>query len=73
MAGLNIPGVTDRYNTADTVNKLMEVERVPLKREEKQLEQYKQQKDAWREINTQLTSLRDSTKTLYVYIPDGTL
>lgn len=67
MAGLNIPGVTDRYNTADTVNKLMEVERVPLKREEKQLEQYKQQKDAWREINTQLTSLRDSTKTLYSF------
>ena len=65
MAGINIPGVTDKYNTNDTVEKLMQIERIPLTREQKQLDEYKSQKDAWREINTQLTSLRDSTKTLY--------
>lgn len=67
MAGLNIPGVTDQYNTNDTVEKLMKVERIPLTREEKQLESYKAQKDAWRDINTKLSSLRESTKTLYSF------
>ena len=67
MAGINIPGVTDKYNTNDTVEKLMQIERIPLTREQKQLDEYKAQKDAWREINAQLTSLRDSTKTLYSY------
>lgn len=67
MAGLNIPGVTDQYNTNETVQKLMEIEKIPLTREQKQLDSYKLQQNAWREINSQLTSLRESTKTLYSY------
>lgn len=67
MAGISIPGVTDQYKSNDTVEKLMQVERIPLTREQNQLEEYKAQKDAWREINSQLTSLRESTKTLYSY------
>ena len=67
MAGLSIPGVTDTYNTNDTVEKLMQIERIPLTREQNQLDEYKSQQSAWREVNTQLTSLRDSTKTLYSY------
>ncbi len=67
MAGLNIPGVTDQYNTNDTVEKLMKIERVPLTREQNQLESLKTEKNAWRDINTKLTSLRDNTKTLYSF------
>lgn len=67
MAGINIPGVTDQYNTNDTIEKLMKVERIPLTREQNQLETYKAERDAWREINTKLSSLRDSVKTLYSY------
>ena len=67
MAGLSIPGVTDTYNTNETVEKLMQIERIPLTREQNQLDEYKSQQSAWREVNTQLTSLRDSTKTLYSY------
>ncbi|MCR5436472.1 MAG: flagellar filament capping protein FliD [Treponema sp.] len=67
MAGLNIPGVTDQYKTNETVEKLMQIERAPLTREQKQLDQYKAEKDAWREVNTQLNSLRESIKTLYSY------
>lgn len=67
MAGLNIPGVTDQYNTNDTVEKLMQVERIPLTREQKQLETYKAEKDAWRDVNSKLTTLRDKTKNLYSY------
>ena len=67
MAGLNIPGVTDQYNTNDTVEKLMKIERIPLQREQNQLETLKSEKNAWRDINTKLTSLRDNTKTLYSF------
>jgi len=67
MAGLNIPGVTDTYNTNDTIEKLMKVERIPLTREQNQLETLKAEKDAWREINSRLSTLRDSTKSLYSF------
>lgn len=67
MAGLNIPGVTDQYNTNDTVEKLMQVERIPLTREQKQLDTYKAEKDAWRDVNSKLTTLRDKTKSLYSF------
>jgi len=67
MAGLNIPGVTDQYKTNDTVEKLMQVERIPLTREQKTLDQYNAQRDAWRDVNRLLSSLRDSTKTLYSF------
>ena len=67
MAGLSIPGVTDTYNTNETVEKLMQIERIPLTREQNQLDEYKSQQTAWREVNSQLTSLRDSTKLLYSY------
>ena len=67
MAGISIPGVTDQYKTNDTVEKLMKVERIPLTREQKQLETLKAEKDAWRDINTKLTSLRDKTKALYSF------
>ena len=67
MAGINIPGVTDQYNTSSTIEKLMEVERIPLTREQKTLDGYKAEKDAWRDVNKSLSSLRDSVKTLYSY------
>ncbi len=67
MAGLNIPGVTDQYNTNDTVEKLMKIERIPLTREQDLLEGLKTEKNAWRDINSRLTSLRDNTKTLYSF------
>ena len=47
--------------------RLILIERIPLTREQNQLDEYKAQQTAWREVNTQLTSLRDSTKALYSY------
>ena len=67
MAGINIPGVTDQYNTNDTVEKLMKVERIPLTREQDSLKTFKAQKDAWRDVNKKMSALRDSVKTLYSY------
>lgn len=67
MPGINIPGVTDKYNTNETVEKLMQVERIPLNREEKTLENYKQQQSAWRNVNRKMSALRDSVKSLYSF------
>ena len=67
MAGINIPGVTDQYNTNETVEKLMKVERIPLTREQDTLKTYKAQSDAWRNVNKKMSALRDSVKTLYSY------
>ena len=67
MAGISIPGVSDQYKTNETVDKLMQIERIPLTREQKTLETYKTQQDAWRSVNRKMTSLRDSVKTLYSF------
>lgn len=67
MAGISIPGVTDKYNTNATVEKLMEIERIPLTREQKTLDTYKSQQDAWRAVNRKMTALRDSVKSLYSF------
>lgn len=67
MAGINIPGVTNQYNTNETVEKLMQIERIPLTREQKTLDSYKAQQDAWRSVNRKMTELRDSVKTLYSF------
>lgn len=67
MAGINIPGVSNRYNTNETVEKLMQIERIPLTREEKTLESYKSQQEAWRDVNRKFSTLRDSVKSLYSF------
>lgn len=67
MADINIPGITDKYKTNDTVEKLMQIEKIPLTREQKTLETYKKQQDAWRDINRKVSTLRDSVKTLYSF------
>ena len=67
MPGINIPGVSNKYNTTETVEKLMQIERIPLNREQKTLETYKSQQEAWRSINRKMTTLRDSAKTLYSF------
>lgn len=67
MAGISIPGVSDKYKTNDIVEGLMKVERVPLTREQETLEKFKSQQDSWRSINQKMSSLRDSVKTLYSF------
>ncbi len=67
MAGINIPGVTDKYNTNSTVEKLMQIERIPLTREQKTLDTYKEEQEAWRSVNKKMGALRESVKTLYSF------
>lgn len=67
MAGLSIPGVNDKYKSNEIVEGLMKVERIPLTREQENLESIKKQQDAWRTVNQKMASLRDSVKTLYSF------
>ncbi|MCQ2612871.1 MAG: flagellar filament capping protein FliD [Treponemataceae bacterium] len=67
MADISIPGVTDKYGTNSTIEKLMAVERTPLIREQEKLETYKDQQNNWRTINKQMSSLRESARQLYSF------
>ncbi|MBP5402862.1 MAG: flagellar filament capping protein FliD [Treponema sp.] len=67
MSGLNIPGVNDKYKTNEIVEGLMKVERIPLTREQQNLDSYKKQQEAWRTVNQKMSSLRDSVKSLYSF------
>ncbi|QTQ14187.1 flagellar filament capping protein FliD [Treponema parvum] len=67
MAGINIPGISDQYKTNDLVESLMKVERIPLTREKENLDNYKEQQSAWRSVNSDMSSLRSSVKSLYSF------
>lgn len=67
MAGINIPGVSDKYKTNDLVENLMKVERIPLTREQENLDHYKDQQTAWRNVNSNMSTLQTSVKNLYSF------
>jgi flagellar hook-associated protein 2 len=67
MAGITIPGVSDKYKTTELVESLMKVERIPLEREQATLDKYQSQADAWRRVNQNLSALRESARALYSY------
>ena len=67
MAEINIPGVSDKYKTNDLVKNLMEVERVPLTREQSKLDNYKLEKESWQRVNQYMTSVRDNARGLFSY------
>ena len=68
MAEINIPGVTaSRYKTDELIEGLMRLERVPRDRADEQLQLYKDQQSAWRQLSRQVSALRDSARALYSY------
>ncbi len=67
MADISIPGVTDKYGTTELIQQLMEVERVPLTREQERLDEYKDQQAAWRAVNTQMSAVRENVRALYSF------
>ncbi len=67
MADISIPVFSDKYKTKDYVDALMQKERIPLTREQENLEQYKAQQGAWRSVNQKMSTLRASSKNLYSY------
>lgn len=65
MSDITIPGVNGSLDVSGMVSKLMEVERIPLVRKEEELENYKNEKIIWQDINRNLSNLGDKAKSLY--------
>lgn len=68
MSDISIPGVTaSKYKTDELIKGLMKVERLPRERADTDLKLYKKQQSAWRIINQNSTTLRDSARALYSF------
>ncbi|MDR2480707.1 MAG: flagellar filament capping protein FliD [Spirochaetaceae bacterium] len=67
MADISIPGVKSRFDTEKTIEGLMEIERIPRKRLEQDVENLKTQKTTWQSLGRQITVLRDEANKLYSF------
>lgn len=68
MADISIPGVTaSKYKTDELIEGLMKLERAPRDRADADLQKYKKQQEAWRQLSRHVSTLRDSVRTLYSY------
>ena len=65
MSDFSIPGVSSKYNTGEAIQKLLEAERVPLARLEREREAFHNQKSAWLRLNQQMVTLRESAGQLF--------
>jgi flagellar hook-associated protein 2 len=63
----SIPGVSSKYESEETIEKLVEAESIPLVRMEREKETYQDQKRAWVNLNQQMVSVRDSAQNLYSF------
>ncbi len=68
MSDINIPGVTtSQYKTAELIQGLMKIERIPRDRAETELNTYKEQQTAWRDVNRHAGNLRETARNLYSF------
>ncbi|MCG8478033.1 MAG: flagellar filament capping protein FliD [Spirochaetales bacterium] len=67
MSDISIPGISNNngINTSRMVEDLMEVERIPVRRMETQVETFEGQREAWQSMGRALARLRDTSRTLY--------
>ena len=60
-----IPGTSNRFNSAETIDRLMQVERLPLNRVESEVATIGEQRTAVLDLNRRLATVRDSAKELF--------
>lgn len=67
MSDFSIPGISSRrgMDTSQMVEDLMEIERQPVRRLERDVEQFEIQRRTWQDLGRNLTDLRDASRTLY--------
>ncbi len=65
MADISIPGISSKYKTDELIKKLVEVEKIPLKRMEESVSNLKTQQSTWREIQQGLSQLRERARGLF--------
>jgi len=67
MSDVYIPGVRSRFNSEKIIEDLMNLERVPRDRAERNIETLRLQKSYWQEVSKRITSVRDSARFLYSF------
>ena len=67
MSDVYIPGVRSRFNTDQIIEGLMNVERIPRDRVERNVDNLQTQKGYWQEVGRRVTSLRESSRFLYSF------
>lgn len=67
MSDISIPGISNNrgMDTNKMVEDLMEVERIPVRRMEREVEQFQLQRETWQSLGRTLSALRDSSRRLY--------
>jgi flagellar hook-associated protein 2 len=67
MSDIYVPGVKSRFNTEKLIDDLMQVERIPKERAERNIENLEAEKTYWQEVGRRINSLRDSARLLYSF------
>ncbi|PKL07548.1 MAG: flagellar hook protein, partial [Spirochaetae bacterium HGW-Spirochaetae-7] len=67
MSDISIPGVKSKYDTQKLIEDLMKVERIPKTRAEERLKEVQLKRTTWLDLNRRLTSLRDSSRSLFSF------
>jgi flagellar hook-associated protein 2 len=67
MADVFVPGVKSRFDTDKMISGLMEIERVPRNRVEKEVESLKTQKENWQNLGRLISGMRESARFLFSY------
>ncbi len=67
MSDISIPGVKSKYDTQRLIDDLMKVERIPKTRAEERLKGIELQKTTWQDLNRRISSLRESSRSLFAF------
>jgi len=67
MSDIYVPGVKSRFNTEKTIEDLMNLERIPKERVERNIENLQVQKGYWQEVGRRINAVRDSARFLYSF------
>ncbi len=67
MSDISIPGITNNrgMDTSQMVEDLMEVERIPVRRMESQVETFQLERTSWQSLNRRVSQLRDTSRAMY--------
>jgi len=67
MSDIYIPGVRSRFNSDQIIEDLMNLERIPRDRTQRNIDTLQVQKGYWQEVGRRVHSLRESSRALYSF------
>ena len=67
MSDIYIPGIRSRFNSEQTIQDLMQVERVPRDRAADNVSRLEAQKTYWQDVGSRMTALRETARGLYSF------